>query len=737
METIRHYTYSSLKEQFISPKDSSRPGIYLHFHTDCTDDDIRKCVKHCQENKIGLIIPVFGESFEFISPMRLLHRYAVLLEEASKLGMTVALNLENEIEGAVVRFFDDDDMDIRSKVLTRREYSCSANESVAIPIPDTPLAVVAVEERGDLIDLRPFINEKNELVWTAPHGNWRICRYKCAHDTDIDKVNMLSYDASKKYIDTVIELFKNTMGIYFGSTLRVIAFSDICFSSRNRRNWDNGYNDAFIKEFGFDGSVYYPCLYGCPEESMRRYKAMLMQVRASMLKDGIMKALYDAASENGMDLLGSLCEPKLSAPSAVTGDPVLCQSYAPCAKLEKAYLYGLNSLKLAAGAAELYDNKRASCEAFHGYKNRSENLIFRESAIAFSRGITFLAYHVPQIKPGELPMLIQNGSDRKFSEYLSRLNSVLEFGTPIYDASMLYPIHTLHASVSLYDMPTHPGAFEYPETPDTTDYMSVINNIESCAGISTRLIHPLKLKEELDRKELKALILPAMSVISTENMREIAEFFDRGGKIIATGVLPTKAAEIPKDGKNIYDDEVCRLIHHVFGNNAFGEIIDKDYVRNKNESGGDAIFLHSTATGIDRCNAVPGKKIAAALEKLGLPSDVKIEGFDCMADSGAFNLNYPDYAMLGLTSKFRGRGKINYIHKRNEDADIYFFSTIDIEGNGRVLLKDRMIPELWNPETGEISALKYEYVTENGVTYTKIPVEISFGKSLMIIGKHI
>ncbi|MGN0833306.1 MAG: glycosyl hydrolase [Kiritimatiellia bacterium] len=61
-------------------------------------------------------------------------------------------------------------------------------------------------------------------------------------------------------------------------------------------------------------------------------------------------------------------------------------------------------------------------------------------------------------------------------------------------------------------------------------------------------------------------------------------------------------------------------------------------------------------------------------------------------------------------------GKINWIHRRNDRADWYFVASADKKPR-RVTLRFRQagrVPELWNPETGEI--VKVPFAVQNGVT---------------------
>ena len=726
MENMNNNLYDILKDDFVNISPQSRLCLHLKFKSDISKEEVARIVDECESNKVGLIIPTIAEEdFDYLYPMRLLRIYGMLLESAEPAGIKIALNLERAIESAVVRYFDDEEESLRSRVLLKREYYCSSEEKVKIPIGSKVMSVVAVEENGDLIDLRSF-EENGELSWQAPKGNWKICRYFCAEDLEQDRINMLNYDACMSYLDSVLDLFRTSLERHIGKTLGAIFFSDICFSARNRRNWDEGYNELFKKLNGFDPAPFYPCLYGCDEDSQLRYKALLMDCRAKLLSGGIMKALADTAKKEGMLLLGTLAEPKMSASSWTLGDAILVQADAPCAKLEKSYLYGFNSIEIAAGASEIKRNAIVACDAFEGYDRLTDDIIYRETATAFARGANFLMAHLDATMKDM----------KSYAEYVGRLQSILCRGENISDIAVLYPIYSLHSNVSLYDTPISEGVFEYPETPDITDYMSVINSISFYSGQDLTVLHPEMLEENSMLDKFSVVVIPATPIISIKSLRAIAGFFDAGGKVICTGVLPKKAAEIEENGGDALDSEVRALISHIFGESVYDEKIDYDYSHNLGDGGGESYFLHSTITGVDRCNIVPSTRIAEALASFDIPYDIYIDHMPRMESTGALNTNYPEYCLLGLSSSIRGGGMLNYIHKRTGECDIYFFSNAtDTEYDGAVFLLGEHNMEIWNPVSASIVPMDYVFEKRNGRIYTKIALKLKSGESVLLVAK--
>src|SRR5208283_3845378 len=84
-----------------------------------------------------------------------------------------------------------------------------------------------------------------------------------------------------------------------------------------------------------------------------------------------------------------------------------------------------------------------------------------------------------------------------------------------------------------------------------------------------------------------------------------------------------------------------------------------------------------------------------------------------------------------ITSR-SGDAPINFIHRRVNDAEVYFVANRrrraeDVVCTFRVKAKQ---PELWNPETGEITRLKIYDQAETG---TRVPLQLSPAQSAFVV----
>ncbi|MBE6604892.1 MAG: hypothetical protein E7639_04220 [Ruminococcaceae bacterium] len=724
--------YEQKKAAFARPDNSTRPIYYFTFPSPDEADlraPILSAVEACGRAGCGGLIPLLPKGTELknvddVDAVR--EMYRILLCEAAARGLTVGFFLDSAFENLVIRMLDDlGETSLHAKLLECKEYICRAGEALSRPLHEgSLLSLVAYSEAwGEIIDLRPFIKD-NKLCWQVPQGNWVVQEYLAVEENECRRANFLSYEASRTYMTMAFNLFSGVLTPYIGTTLTTLAYAEIGFHGTNRRDWDPSFNKLFLRRFGFDPAPLYPALFEYAGKDTTHYKAMLMTVRASMIEHGVMEALQSFASELGLSTLGSLTEPKLTACSFTAGDAMLCNRYSPCALFDKSYLYGTNSVKIAAGAAYNFDVERVNGELFRDYPQHDHANLIKDAMNAFSRGVNNAALHLPD----ELT------ADSTFGDFVARVQLMLRGGRHVADIALLYPIYDLHSRVTLYR--SEVTGYEYPETPADTDYMTLINAITFYAGHDLTVLHPktmrtqcrteggvLYLDNKNNREQFSVFVLPSTTIISLPNLRMLKKFFDEGGKILATGQLPTMAFEYDREGKN--DAEVQTLTRAIFGEQATNKNVMGRYCHNRNENGGEALFLYFNATTVDGTHMTKSSLVNRALNSFGVPFDVYIPGMGRFEGTGALNAIYPEFHTVGLTRSFPDGGMFTHIHKRTDEGDIYYFSNAtDTDYNHHLLLRGAHDIDEWDPHTGNIHARPERFVSYLGKTYTYLRLQL-------------
>lgn len=750
-ESCETAEYLKAVKEFENPGKRYLPYVFFEIKKLPEDRDRTEAfVKKCADNGIGCIIPSLDKSItscgnlngeKLVAELR--DFYRLLFELARKYGLHIAFNIEKNIEKYVVSESLKNGMDIGCKSLYREDYFCGWNEDVSLTLKnDKVKAVIAYShDFSEYIDLSDKVKE-GMIHWKAAYGNWVITQYICDTDPDSELCDYLNYDCAYKMVTDSFALFEDLFELDTDDkkTLHAVYYNDVCYNTHNRANWTDSFDGRFESEYGFSPRPHYAALYHMINVEERHIKTLMLDCRARMLKDGIIKAVFDFSKQRELAPKCVITEPKLSACSFITGDAMLDNSFSPCALLDKSYLYGVNSIKLAAGAAYNFNHDCVNCEVFRDYSHTDYNIIRRDIINALSRGANDLMLRLPNTEAERIICSVD------CLNFVSRVQTLLRGGEHVSDIAMLYPIYSLHSKMYLYK--DSDIRFEYPDTPVNTDYMTLANSISTYSGHDLTILHPdtlekntyaknkrLYLDSGMNHERYKILVLPCTEMISLASLERIREFFDCGGKIIATGKLPTLAFEYDAtDGNRKNDARVCEIIDYIFGKDASDESVMREFCYNKNENGGEAYFLYFSRTAADGTNMTLGSVIHEAIKSFNIPLDLyvpKMPRFEC---SGALNNNYGEFLRLHLDMVIPGGGMFSRLHKRRDGLEIYYFSnTTNRSYDHTVYLRGAHAPECFDPHSGTHYETESSLVRFRDEIYTKFTLKLAPATSLFIL----
>lgn len=751
MENIRNETENNVRRLTRhSGNPSLRPFIFV---TDRGGDreSLVRVLDNCVEAGVGGIIPqplVDDEDGADIEAevRRFREFYAMLLPECARLGIRVAFSIASVVRKYIIaNEYDRWETNLRARRIDRRIHYCMSDTDVTVPLcgdETSRLSLVAYNaDRDEIIDLRGK-EEGDSLSWHTPRGNWEVIEYICVPDFDGDRVNLLSAEASGEFLETAYALFADLIGPYLGTTVTHVYLRSIAFGTKNRHDWSPDFNEVFRARWGFDPAPYYPYLFTYAGARATHMKALFSDCRARMLRDGFLLAAEKFAEERGLDLFCSVAEPKLTECAPVTGDALLDNTASPCAVFDRSYLYGMNSVKLAAGAAFGRSIRDIFVELYRNYPDYSAELLLRDACHAFSRGANLPALHL-QAQTEEKAQKMK----RLFS-FIASVRNCLSRGRQVSDIAVIYPIYFLHSAVNLYDAEV--SGFEYPDTPYEADYMSVINSLCVYSGHDVTLLHPdvvarsavpegglLRLHGLSDEGGFRVVVLPAQKVCSLACMRVLRDYFDAGGKIVATGTLPSLALEYDPADPDAGDREMRAIVDHIFGADADNPEVMREYCHNVGKNGGEAYFLDFSVTAADGTSMVASRTIHNALRSLGVCFDVYAPQMPHYESTGALNSPYNEFTRLGLQRHLPDGGMFSHIHKRHGLYDIYFFSnTTDRAAETPVFLRGAHVPYLYCPLGERSWTPDYEYVLIGGSVYTRFELRLDRSQAVIVLSDN-
>jgi len=780
-KNVSAVTLNELKKLFQSPKNVYKPYIYLPIDGKNgldTPEKLSRLITGYKKSGFGGIVPFSYKNYS-IRPMsdEYYKTYQYIKKEAKENGLAVGYLDDTYLMREYISGFGDAKEAIACNVLVKYEYACTEGQNLKrrLRSPEDLMALVAVNDDDlTILDLRRYIVDDDTLEWTVPDGNWNIEEYICEPDPEYHYIDMMDYDICADYLKRTFRVLLDRIGEKgeTGSPIDVFIYRNILYAGKNRRMWHRNFNKIFEEHFGLDPAPYYPLLFRDFGGYAKRYKSMLMACRAKMLTEGYLKAAADICRAHGVLCTGYPAEGKSVNCSWLFGDGQMLHKYAtaPGLSMPFAYLYGLNGIRVASGAADQFGTATVTGDLFKYFSLLNRDIIYRESMNAYVRGVNMVFAHLGEdrtdekqeqdgTEPHAWGSIFSKGDDlADFAEFATRVQTLLRGGDHLSEAAILYPIHSLHSLAYLYQSDADVG-FEYPSTPSNADYMELMNSFLNYVGIDTTFLHPDILTEHAfaengtlyiptDKNTLKykLIVLPSMSIISVKALRVVKKFFDEGGKVISTENLPTSAFECSQSfsdpntairTESAEDIEVREIMMHIFGKEIADFRTYQRYYKNSNENGGMAYFLPSNRSSADRTESVSADMLFQAVGKFDFAPDVFIDKMPRREFFGIMNYNLPEFMKIRLDKRLARGCSMNYIHKKYAGCDIYYITnTTGDEYRGNILLRGRHVPEEWNPYTGKIKRIPVEYVTFRGELYTKAEMSIDASSCTFMVSQE-
>ncbi len=762
---------NDLKKNFQAAKKEYAPFIYMPITKEeglSDPDRIKKLMQDYKKANYGGVIP-FIPAESTVTPFS--ENYYLIYGAAADAALETGLRLGYLDDTHLMKEYILTRPEMSCRILTRYSTSCTNGDTARIKLrtSGTIMSVVGLnDDDSTIIDLREFIKD-DVIEWTVPDGNWNVEQYVCEQDTDSGYIDLLDYDVSLDYLKDTLKPLVNRLEVSGKKGIDLYIYKNINYCGQNRRIWHPSFNKNFEETYGFDPAPYYPLMFRDFGSNAKRYKAMLMECRSRIFNNGFLKAAADYCRTKDIFCTGYPAEPKTVSASWMFGDGQNYHRYAsaPATAMSFAYLYGLNGIKVAAGASDVFGTDAVAADIFKHYQHLSKEVVYKEAMNSFVRGVNMSFVHLgedrnksdEERKEGESSFIFnalfsKTNPASDFTSFVSRVQSMLRGGEHISEVAIIYPIRSIHSMAYLYQAKV--SGFEYSNTPENEDYMEVMNNFLNYVGIDASFIHPDAINERslaengtlfMDNgsymMKFKILVLPSMSVASLKTLRMIKKFFDEGGKIIATDNLPSIAGEYSDVSldvnaglktKTAEDCEVGELLDYIFGADCRDNKIYKNVYVNTNEKGGVAYYFPSNKTSVDGTDSVSANILYQAVAKFKFAPDVYIDRMPRREFSGVVNYHLPAFLKIGIDSRLSKGCSMNYLHKRIANTDVYYVTNTTGESyRGNILLRGRHQPEEWNPYTGKIKKSSYEYVRFRGEVYTKVAASIEASSSVFYV----
>lgn len=536
-------------------------------------------------------------------------------------------------------------------------------------------------------DTSAAIKQGNCIECTVPEGNWKLMVFNCVKD-GTKGMDYLSKEAVRAYIDITYEAYYQRFEKYFGTTITTAFYDESCFWNSNEnygvagaRFWTPNFNEDFARIYGEEVNpiLYYPALFEDIGEATAEARDRLQYVRTTLFAENYIGQIDQWCKEHSIQLTGHMNEEQSKNPVGIHGDLMRVFQHQAIPGIDLIWNYGQaqNAYKIVSSSAYNWDKQLVMVEAFGAIDNATPETLYKGTMDLYAKGINFMVPHAVWYDMNNVvfkpELSYRNPQFAKdlpaFSEYVSRLNAILQQGRHVADIAVLYPIDYLEAEF-LFN-----GTYNEPAR---ANYMDVGEYLSLTARHDFTYLHPdvldsnctvengiLKLNNENNYESYKVVVMTGSEVISLKNLQKIYDFWQSGGSVIAVGTLPSKGITVSEDAA------VVALMEEMFAEETTVSV-----------AGGKAIQIR-------RAN-----QLDQALEQAA---------------------DYYDVQINDVPEKLNG-GNFSYIHKVIEDCDVWFFANSSAtEFTADIILDGEYSSlELWDPVTGEKTAV--ESRVENGKT---------------------
>ena len=706
--------------EFKTPPTKFRPDpLWFWNNTDITKEGIDAQMPGFLEKcgYGGLAILPFGPN---LTPKYLteeyFERYKYAVEKAAELGLTLSLYDEygfpsgsgGAINADGVPRFRNRFPNLTMKRLDKIEEKTRGGATYVSPVSKTGQLMAAVAMNADTkerIDLSGNITEET-IVWKVPEGNWKIMQFVCVADDD-PNMDYLSEEAAKAYISMTHEAYYKRMPEYFGKTITSTFFDEPTLYRAQARCWTPTFNETYIKKYGSSPALYYPALWYDIGPETQAARNALFGLRAELYAAAYPKAVSEWSKAHGIVATGHQDNEEIENPVGTSADLMKCFKYQDVPGIDKigGDRPAEKFYKIVSSAAYNWDHSLVMSETYGAMGNIPWDTLYNVAMDQYSKGINMLIPHAVWFNDRDVtfePELshrnrLYNQGLYEFNTFLARLNMLLRNDDRfVTDVAMLYPIETMQGE-HYFDGPlgAYAGGVKIPDM----DYVQISQRLTNELGRDFQFLHPEVLQDacRVDKNGLtlantkqyntfRTLIVPSSKTISVANLAKILTFFEAGGQVIFTTQLPVKSTEPNADA------QVVALMDKLLP-----EKLRSSGEPHTNPAGGRVVFL-----------AKPGAD--ALRNALARPSET-------------FDVEFPE-----------GIVPMRYIHKERAGKDIYYFANLNGKAfDSAVALRGKKRYELWNPHTGEVTALQPEYAKKGKDRVSLVRLRVEPSQSVFLV----
>lgn len=467
--------------------------------------------------------------------------------------------------------------------------------------------IFALKMKGeDSFSAKTDLTTLNKDAWITPDDNWVIISFKQVKDLQEAPLTHIDYfdkDAVRAFMDITHEEYLKRYKKQFGKTIPGVFYDEIYFQIRgeNYLPWTDDFAEVFKGKYNYDILDELPALIFNTSKSVS-VSFDFFEELTDRYKEAWFKQIADWCEENNIGLTGHTEETFHSYKNEGSYFQTIGSMQIPGTDNEDfRYNYpryiNWYKPKQISSVAHIYGRKTTAVEAMGGggYIVTPEEYKYGMASLGVY-GINFFIPHFFHYSDN----LLQSYTDwppswffrnpywkyfKPLADYGKRISYMNRTGNHVCHVALFYPIEEQWAKGFSGDVDDRDYNMVQEMLLDNQIDYDIINpeafmNSDCSAGV-------IKIHNE----NYKVLVLPSISTVTLETAKQVENFYDNGGVVLALNKIPLKAIR----GNN---KELNAIMYKIFGiqPNAVGRYYNvekntfKPYTSNANEKGGTGCF---------------------------------------------------------------------------------------------------------------------------------------------------
>lgn len=581
------------------------------------------------------------------------------------------------------------------KILRYNEFQVQAPQTIRLDLVANPVAIYAgrITDRGvydfsSQVDLISLAGKE----WQAPAGRWSVICFNMIKDPE-QQINYMDSATVADFLHITHDEYYRRLGPYFGNTIPGVFFDEIYANSRDRRNnifWSDDFLTQFRELKGYDLKPYLPLLIlNDPKLSPAKRFDYFDAVRIIYGKAWFTQYAKWAADHH-IWVTGHTTEELIQYIRQSDYFFTEGQLQVPCTDNED-FRYGFPRAidfynpKQISSIGHMYGRKRVAAEAMGG---GGYTIPLEEYRYGFSMlgvyGVNMFVPHLfhysmerPENQADWPPSWFYQNPYWKYfkplANYAQRISYMLSQGKHQCKVAIVYPLTQ-----------TWLGGYT---TPVSDEYYRDVQRMLLDNHIDYDVIDPYSLAHATSTSQgmqagsgqYQVLILPGITAIQSEGMKKIQDFVAKGGILVGLKKLPSASEKgTPQDAG------ILHAVTDIFGF-APRELEQVQY-RSEDIQRTSRVIVHNNGKG----KGMFTRYIEA------LPAIIRSR------------------AATDLVTEGEGNEWLQHQHRKVGGKEVYYFvNSRKAQHSYKVSLAQTGRPQLWDPETGEVTDISNYRIHNN------------------------